>query len=182
MLEISVPGGEFWIEESEEFIHTKPQKLRLEHSLISISKWESKWKRAFLADRPKTDEQVLDYIRCMTINGDFPPETYAALSQENIDEIMAYIGDSMTATYIYKGFGNDNSSGRGEVLTSELIYYWMVCFNIPVEFQKWHLNRLLTLIDVFEAKNSTKKRKIGEIIKDNRALNEMNKARFNTRG
>lgn len=182
MLEISVPGGEFWIEETEEFIQTKPQKLRLEHSLISISKWEAKWKRAFLSNKPKTNEQILDYVRCMTINGDFPLETYAALSQQNVDDIKAYIDDSMTATYIYKGFGNDNSSGRGEVVTSELIYYWMVCFNIPVEFQKWHLNRLLTLIDVFEAKSSTKKRKIGEIIKDNRALNEMNKARFHTRG
>lgn len=180
MLEITIPEQEFFNEATNEFITVKPQTIKLEHSLVSVSKWESKWKKPFLDQKKKTREETIDYIRCMTITQNVSPLVYMGLSSKNIEEIAAYVEDSQTATWF-----NDTNKPRGqrEVLTSELIYYWMVAFNIPIECQKWHLSRLLTLIKICNIKNQ-KPKKMGKraVMSDNRALNAARRARLNSKG
>lgn len=180
MLRITVPAAEFWDEIHEEFIYKKEQTLQLEHSLVSLSKWESKWNKAFLGKQEKTDEEILDYVRCMTLTQNVDPEVYTQLSAANYLEINAYIEAPMTATY----FSEDKQAkGNREVVTSELIYYWMISYNIPVEFQKWHLNRLLTLIRVCNIKNSPpKKRSKRELMRRNAALNAARRSRLGSKG
>lgn len=180
MLRIVVPATEFFDEINEAFIYKKEQHLQLEHSLVSLSKWESKWNKAFLGKQEKTDEEIIDYVRCMTLTQNVDPSVYSRLSAENYAAINAYIEAPMTATYFHE---DKNSKGGKDVVTSELIYYWMISYNIPVEFQKWHLNRLLTLIRVCNMKNSPpKKRSRREILQRNAALNAANKRRFNSKG
>lgn len=181
LLVITVPKGEFWDEAKEEFFYTKGGVLKLEHSLISISKWESKWCIPFF-DSEKTDEQVLDYLKCMTLNSEaVDPELYNRLSQSNIRAINEYIAAPKTATVI-----NENSKTKskvGEFITSELIYYWMIAYNVPVEFEKWHINRLLTLIRVCSEKNKPdKKMSRKQIMAQNKARNAARKARLGTKG
>lgn len=180
MLEITIPEKEFWDESREMFLKTKPVKLVLEHSLISLSKWESKWKKPFLGKEDKTSAEVLDYVRCMTINKNVPPYTYRALTNEDINKITDYLDDKMTATTINR---NNRSNTRPEVVTSEVIYYWMILNGIPFECEKWNLNRLLTLIEVCEIKSGgTKKMSRGDIIRQNAALNAARRAKLNSRG
>lgn len=180
MLKITVPASEFWDEVNESFIYKKEQALQLEHSLVSLSKWESKWNKAFLGKQEKTDEEVIDYVRCMTLTQNIDPEVYTRLSADNYTRINAYIEAPMTATY----FSEDKQSkGSREVVTSELIYYWMISYNIPVEFQKWHLNRLLTLIRVCSVKNNPpKKRSKRDLMRRNTALNAARRRQLNSRG
>ena len=180
MLQITIPDTELYDERKGEFVSVKGQTLQLEHSLVSLSKWESKWCKSFLSNSNKTDEEVLDYIRCMTITQNVDPDIYNYLSPDNIVKINKYIEAPMTATY----FSEDNSKKGGrEVVTSELIYYWMIALNIPFKCEKWHLNRLLTLIRVCNIKNSPpKKRSRKEILSRNAALNAARKQQFNTRG
>ena len=156
MLQITIPSTEKWDESKNEFIQTKAQTLQLEHSLVSLSKWESKWKKIFLSEKEKTYEETLDYVKCMTLTQNVDPEVYYNLTQENIDAINKYIDDKMTATY----FTEDKRAGNrsSEQISSELIYYWMIALNIPFECQKWHLNRLLTLIKVCNIKNQPPKK------------------------
>lgn len=180
MLRIIVPAAEFFDEIKEEFIYKKEQQLQLEHSLVSLSKWESKWNKAFLGKQEKTEEEILDYVRCMTLTQNVDPEVYTRLSAENYSAINAYIESPMTATCFFE---EKQQRRNKDTVTSELIYYWMISYNIPVEFQKWHLNRLLTLIRVCNMKNSPpKKRSRREIMQRNAALNAANKRRFNSRG
>ena len=180
MLQITTQPVEFFDEKTQEFINKKAQVLQLEHSLISISKWEQKWHKAFLTNKEKSLEETIDYIRCMTLNRDVDPFCYYFISSEDIDRIDQYISDSMTATY----FRDDKTPNRSsEVVTSELIYYWMISLNIPFECQKWHLNRLLTLIKVCQIKNSPpKKRSKREIMAQNAALNAARRKRLNSKG
>ena len=186
MLQIIVPARkehDLWDEERQEFIPipaTKEQKLQLEHSLIALSKWESKWCKPFFSKIEKTNEEVIDYIRCMTITTNVKPEIYYALTNKNITEVMNYINADMTATTF-----SDKKRGNGsrEKITSELIYYWMIAFNIPFECEKWHLNRLLTLIRICEIKNEPqKKMSKGELASRNRALNAARKAKLQSHG
>ena len=180
MLRIIVPAAEYFDEINEEFIYKKEQTLQLEHSLVSLSKWESKWNKAFLGKQEKTDEEILDYVRCMTLTQNVDPEVYSRLSAENYAAINAYIEAPMTATCF---FDERKGQKRKETVTSELIYYWMISYNIPVEFQKWHLNRLLTLIRVCNVKNTPpKKRRQREIMKRHAAINAANRKRFNSKG
>lgn len=180
MLEITVPAVEMFDESKQEFIEVKEQTLQLEHSLVSLSKWESKWHKAFLSKREKTLEETLDYIRCMTITKNVDPSVYYRLSQENVNEINQYIEDPMTATYIPEDL---QASGRGDIVTSELIYYWMISLNIPQEYQKWHLNRLLSLIKVCNLKNMpNKKISQAEIMRRNTAINETRRKQMHTTG
>lgn len=180
MLKITVPAAELWDEVNEEFVYTKEQTLQLEHSLVSLSKWESKWNKAFLGKQEKTDEEILDYVRCMTLTQNVDPEVYTRLSDDNYSKINAYIEAPMTATCF---FDDKQSKISRETVTSELIYYWMITYNIPVDFQKWHLNRLLTLIRVCNIKNSPpKKRSTRELMRHNSALNAARKSRLKTRG
>lgn len=180
MLRITVPAAEFFDEVREEFVYTKEVTLQLEHSLVSLSKWESKWNKAFLGKQEKTDEEILDYVRCMTLTQNVDPEVYTRLSAQNYAAINAYIEAPMTATYFSE---DEQSKGNREVVTSELIYYWMISYNIPVEFQKWHLNRLLTLIRVCNIKNSPpKKRSKRDLMRRNAALNAARRNRLGSKG
>lgn len=180
MLQLAIPPSNYWNEELEEFVTTKGAVLQLEHSLISLSKWESKWKKPFLVAKPHTEEETIDYIRCMTLTQNVDPLVYYALRNEHIDQVSAYIDDPMTATTI-----QDRKPGRNrpEVVTSELIYYWMVAHQIPFECQKWHLNRLLILIRVCNIKNAPPE-KMGrrETLAHNRQLNASRLAARGTRG
>lgn len=179
MLKITVPGLELYDEEKNEFINYKDQTLQLEHSLVSISKWEAKWHKPFLSDEDKTLEEIIDYIKCMTITQNVKSDVYDRLTSDNIQTINDYIQDSMTATT----FSDDKNTGKKEIVTSEIIYYWMVTYNIPMECQKWHLNRLLTLVKVCTIKNSPpKKMSNSEIISRNKALNAARRKKMNTKG
>lgn len=180
MLQITVPATEEWDESKQEFVYTKETTLQLEHSLVSLSKWESKWCKPFLSDEDLTEEETIDYIKCMTITQNVNPEVYKCLTQENIYQVRDYISAPMTATYFSK---ERNGRPSREIVTSELIYYWMISLNIPFECQKWHLNRLLTLIRVCNIKNKPpKKMSRREIMERNTALNESRRKQLNTKG
>ena len=180
MLTITVPEMELWDECNQEFIFTKGGDLQLEHSLVSLSKWESKWCKPFFSKQEKTREETIDYIRCMTLTRNVSPNIYRCLTAKNIQDINAYIEAPMTATW----FTNDkNKSGSREQITSELIYYWMIALNIPFECQKWHINRLLTLIKVCSIKNQpSKKMSRREIMSRNAALNAARRRQLGTHG
>ena len=182
MLLITIPAEESWDDSKEEFVITRNAiTLQLEHSLVSLAKWESKWHKAFLSRNQKTADEILDYIKCMTITQNVNPETYNYLTKDNITQIQEYIDDPMTATVISEN--NNNSKGSRETVTAELIYYWMITSNIPVEFQKWHLNRLLTLIKVCGIKNSPpKKMSKRDIMRRNSAMNAARRKQLNSRG
>lgn len=180
MLQITLPAIDAWDESKQEFVSLKEQTLCLEHSLVSLSKWESKWNKAFLTKTEKTYEETLDYIKCMTITQNVKPEVYDRLTVQDIREINEYISAPMTATTITEIPG---SSSSRDIVTSELIYYWMVSLNIPFECQKWHLNRLLTLIKVCNAKNAPpKKMSKNEITSQYASLNAARKRKLGTRG
>lgn len=181
MLQITIPSrDDLWDESKGEFITSKEQKLVLEHSLVSLSKWESKWCKPFLSKQEKTTEETIDYIRCMTLTQNVDPEVYNFLTDDNIRDVNAYIEAPMTATW----FSNSNSVKQNrEQITAELVYYWMIALNIPFECQKWHLNRLLTLIRVCEIKNSPpKKMSRREILNRNAALNAARRKQLNSKG
>lgn len=179
MLFITVPSVEMFDDKTNRFYKTKSQDLRLEHSLVSISKWEAKWQKPFLSKDDKTIEETLDYIRCMTLTQNVPPDVYTRLTESNIEEVSKYINASMTATT----FSNKNMKPNREIITSEVIYYWMIAFNIPFECQKWHLNRLLTLINICNIKNQpAKSMSKRDIMARNKALNAQRKAQLHTKG
>lgn len=178
-IKIHIPAQELFDEEKSEFIQIKDTTLVLEHSLISVSKWESKWKKPFLDRKPKTIEEQIDYVRCMTMSSNVDPNTYYLLSKDDIDRINAYIDDPMTATW----FSKSNSKPSHEIVTAEVIYFLMISYNVPVEFEKWHLNRLLTLLKVCELKNTpSKKMSKREIMNRNRALNARRRHALHSRG
>ena len=180
MLQITIPSVELFDEVHNEFIRTKEQTLQLEHSLVSLSKWESKWHKSFLSKQEKSHEETIDYIKCMTLTQNIDPSVYNYLTNENIRQVNAYIEDPMTATY----FSDDKIAKTSrEVVTAELIYYWMIALNIPVKFEKWHLNRLLTLIKVCNIKNSPpKKRSKRDIMSRNAAINAARRKQLNSKG
>lgn len=181
MLLITIPlQSEQWDEEKEEFISSPGVTLQLEHSLVSLAKWESKWCKAFLSKNEKTAEETLDYIKCMTLNPDVDPDIYNRLTAENVKAVNEYIGAPMSATY----FSDDKQSKASrEVVTAELIYYWMIALQIPFECQYWHLNRLLTLVKVCNVKNAPpKKMSKRDIAARNAKLNAARRQQLNTRG
>lgn len=180
MLTIKVSLPEGWDEENNIFIPSKEQEIHLEHSLISLSKWESKWQKVFLSNIDKTYEETIDYIQCMTIDKNVDDAFYYNLDAENIHKINEYIRSPQSATFFYD---EDPKKINREQITSELIYYWLVALNIPFECQKWHLNRLITLIKICNIKNQPpKKRSSREIMSRNAALNAARRKRMNTKG
>lgn len=183
MLEIIVPDKELWDEANEQFINFHETKLELEHSLVAISKWEAKWHKPFLSKyTQKSNEEVIDYIRCMTLTPNVDQNIYKCLTKDNITQIDDYINNPMTATTIKK-IQTENNNNNREQITSELIYYWMLELKIPVEFQNWHINRLITLIELCEVKNTPpKKLSRAEIMRRNEAINAANRKRFKSKG
>ena len=171
---------EYYNEETSEFVSVKSTRIELEHSLISLSKWESRWNKPFLGKEQKTTEEVNDYIRCMMMTRNVPLGIEKTLTEKQLGQINDYINAPMTATTFSKF---QQQAPSREVITSELIYYWMVALNIPFECQKWHLNRLLTLIRVCSIKNTpAKQMSKTAVIERNRALNAARRKRLNTKG
>lgn len=181
MLRLTIPAREQWDERKQEFVNTKEQTLQLEHSLVSLSKWESKWEKPFLTNQAKTYEETIDYVKCMTINQNVDPAIYSCLDNSHFERINKYIEAPMTATYFSEKKGGRGSSR--EQVTSELIYYWMIALQIPMECEKWHLNRLLTLVKVCNIKNSPpKKHSRRELMSRNAALNAARRQQMNSQG
>lgn len=181
MLQIFVEGREFYNDRTNEFYMVKPTILNLEHSLISISKWEAKWCVPFISKEGKTLEQTVDYIKCMTLNPNVDPMVYECLSSSDIERVNEYVSAPMTATW-FKEDKNKPQSNR-KATTNELIYYWMIQLQIPFECQKWHLNRLLTLIRVCnEENNPPKKMSRKDLLSRNAALNAARRKKFNSKG
>ena len=179
MLQVNIPATEYYDEANNEFILIEPRTIQVEHSLISISKWEAKWNKPFMGKEEKTPEEVLDYIRCMTITQNVDPLVYRALPASEINKIKDYINAPMTATW----FNDRNKRPSNKVITSELIYYYMVANEIPFECEKWHFNRLLTLIRICGEKNQpAKKMSKREAMAQQRSLNAARRARHNSSG
>lgn len=176
------PTKEVWDESKEEFISISGKSISIEHSLLSISKWESKWNKVFLAKDPISEEQELDYIKCMTITQNITDEQFVALYLNHMREINEYINSNQSATFFRTRKSSKNSIIR-EPITSELVYYWMFMYGIPIECQKWHFSRLMNLIQIFSIKNQQpKKRSKSEIMKENTKLNRERRNKYNTNG
>lgn len=180
MFQLTIPEMEYYDEVNNIFVKTKKQKLQLEHSLVSLSKWESKWEKPFLHTDKKTLNETMDYIRCMTITQNVDPNVYGAITLAQQEQINKYLEAPMTATWFKE---NKNAKKTKEIVTAEIIYYWMVSLSIPFECQKWHLNRLLTLVRVCNLKNAPPdKMNRRDILSNNRAINEARKQQLKTNG
>jgi len=180
MLTITIPSAEYFDEDKSEFVRVEEVTVELEHSLISLSKWESKFEKPFLSEVAKTEEETLAYIAAMNRTPNIAPEVFQRLDQKTLDSINAYIESKQTATWFAEG---KHAAPSKEVITSELIYYWMVTANIPFECAEWHLNRLFTLIRVFSVKQEQpKKMGASELAAQRRALNEQRKKQYGTSG
>lgn len=179
MLTITVPGFELFNSETDEFIVFPDTTLKLEHSLVSVSKWESKWHKRFLdATVEKTNEELIDYIKCMTLTQNVNPEIYNHLSPAVVSQINDYIEDPMTATT----FSGRQTGPAQRALSAEVIYYWMIALGIPFECQKWHLNKLMTLIRVCNEKSNPKKMSKSDIYRQNSELNAIRRAAMKSKG
>lgn len=179
-LTITIPGQDLYDQETGRFITTKSTTVALEHSLLSISKWESKWHKPYLSRDARTDEEVIDYFRCMCLTPNVDPKVFYGLTKANFKAIEAYIQDPMTATTIKR---QDKKPSR-RIITSEVIYYWMAQAQIPFDpCQKWHFNRLMMLLEVAAAESQpSKKMKPNDVLRQNHALNAARRAKHNTRG
>lgn len=180
MVTIIIPKGSSFDDTTQEFVPFRDIVLQLEHSLVSISKWESKWHKPFLSKTPKTTEESIDYIRCMTTTSNVDPIVYDYITNDNIIAVSEYVDNPMTATI----FGKEHKHEiNRDIITSEIIYYWMVALQIPFQCEKWHLNRLLTLINVCNIKNQpAKKSSTKDIMSRNAMLNEQRRKELNTKG
>lgn len=174
VLDLYVPGKEFWNSELQEFIYTKDITLHLKHSLVSLTRWEQHYKRRFLDDGPKNEEEYRFYIQCMTLNKDVDPLIYTVLQEDDIKKVTDYLHDSMTATTLPK---QNNNRTNSEKLSSELIYYYMSALNIPFECEKWFLNNLIILISIASIKNNPQEKKSKPSWSSIRALNAARNAK-----
>lgn len=183
MLKITVNGPEFYNQETEEFEYPQSFEVELEHSLASVSKWESIHEKPFLDNDAKTREERLSYVQCMSFSREISPEELLVLGSEEMDRIGAYIESKQTATRFAE---MPKKPGPIKIITAEVIYYWMVSFNIPFECEHWHLNRLLTLIRVCGSETAkhkpASKSEKRDAMKRMRELNEQRKAQLGTRG
>jgi len=180
MLTITVPGVELFNDETKKFSTTETTVLELEHSLVSLSKWESKWQIPFLGKEAKTNEQIIDYIKLMCLSPGVPDETFKRLSGPNYEDINKYINATQTATWFRE---EPNQPVNREIITAEIIYYWMISLQIPLECEEWHLNRLFTLVRVLNQKNAPKKKQNTQsAAEQRRALNEARLKQYSTTG
>lgn len=180
MLFIELPGGEIHDEKTNRLTSFEARTVQMEHSLGSVSKWEALWGIPFLSDAPRTPDQTYSYLECMVINGDLPKDQVRLLPDDTLKTIVDYIGSSQTATTFVE---NPNKRPSREIITSELIYYWMVQLNIPFETDRWHLNRLLTLIRVTNIKNTpAKKQSKTAVLARYNEINAQRRAQMGTAG
>jgi hypothetical protein len=180
VLSINVTTKQGFDESTNRFVALEAFNLELEHSLVSLSKWEAFWEKPFLGKDEKTDEQTISYIRDMTLTPMVPEGIYSKLKPNDFEKINDYISKKMTATWFAE---NKSQKNDGSVITSELIYYWMVALNIPFECQHWHLNRLLTLIRVCNEKNQpAKKMSRRDLAAKQREIAERRRQQYGTRG
>lgn len=187
VLDLTIPANEYWDNVKGEFHYTKETTLHLKHSLISLTRWEQKYKRRFLDQGPNNLEEILYYIKCMTMNREpIDDLVYQSISKDDYDKVMDYIKDSMTATTLPKK-SDEEEDEKGEPLSSELIYYYMTALQIPFDCEKWHLNNLLTLIHIASIKNKSqdpnkKKQSKASIMKNYAALNKARRAKMGSSG
>jgi hypothetical protein len=182
MLTITIHGKDMFDEETQTFSTVDSLVLELEHSLVSLSKWESKWQIPFLSKNEKTDEQLFDYLYMMVLTPGVGREDLMKLTSEQIAEIQEYIQSPQSAT-TFNEYADKAPAGRGEIITAELVYFWMVTAGVPFECQHWHLNRLFSLLRIYNIKNSKQKpMSKGEIARRNRDLNAQRKAQLGTSG
>ena len=180
MLKLVVGGTESFDEATQQFVLVGGFELQLEHSLVSLSKWESEFEKPFLAEEDKTPEELIGYIKAMTLTQEVPPEVFAQLNEANFTAINTYINAKRSATWFSEAPGAPRAK---EIITSELIYYWLTVFNIPFEVENWHLNRLFTLIRVANVKSAKpEKMSRAQMAERNRALNEQRRAQLKTKG
>lgn len=180
MLRIQIPLSESFDESTSRFIVSESIEFDIEHSLVSLSKWESKYERAFLSEQPKTIEETLDYVRMMTLTPEVPPEAYGLLNGDNVKDINEYLNAKMTASFVAE---DRSSPSRPETVTSELIYYWMSSLQIPFDRELWHLNKLLMLVKVISLKNQApKKSSRADLARKHREMNAQRKAELGTSG
>src|SRR3954469_7080143 len=180
MLTITVPGQEVYDESTGLLSTVNDVHLELEHSLVSLSKWEQIFEKSFIGTETKTNDELFAYMQCMVTTPDYPAEVWLRLSEENVEKINDYISAKMTATTFLDPPGAPKTR---EVITAELIYYWMTVFNIPFECQHWHLNRLFTLIRVCNVKQSKpKKMSSAEASRQRAELNAQRRAKYGTSG
>lgn len=178
MLQIKLDKTRLFDEASEEFVYFEPTTLKLEHSLISIQKWESKWHKSFLSSSDKTLDEMMDYIRCMSLDPNVDPRFTMRLTEKEILQIKEYMDNPMTATT----FSLDQKRPNHQIITAEIIYFWMTSMNIPFECAKWHINQLLTLIQVCSIKNNPKKMSKKEAGAQRAALNKARRAKLGSSG
>lgn len=177
---IVVPDLRLFDDEKQEFVTIKGTTFKIQHSLVSLSKWEEKWHKPFLSKTQKTQEELIDYVRCMTITQNVNPEIYNYLPVSVMNEIIEYMNDPMTATTIKQ---NEKRPPNRQIITAEVIYGWMIGLNIPMDFQKWHLNKLMTLIEVVnEQNNPSKKMGKNATMAQNRSLNAARRAALHSKG
>lgn len=176
MLELDVVVADSYDETTQTFVSAEKVRVKLEHSLFTVSKWESFWEEVFLSNKEKTQKQTLSYVEMMVLNEELPPGVFHRLIENHLEEIKRYIEAPMTGL---KVVNDPNAPPSREIVSSELIYYWMISMNIPVQFEHWHLNRLMNLIQVFNRKNSPKKKMTQ---KERRDLNRQRQREWNTRG
>lgn len=187
MITVRIPKGKSYDPRHNMFYTVdKDITIQLEHSLISLQKWESRWHKPFLSTKEKTIEETIDYIRCMCLTSKVPEDVFYCIPEGEMTRITSYIDDPMTATWFREPYQSSNRPvKKKEVVTAEIIYYWMISYNIPSEYRKWNLNQLLTLIRVLNIKNDTspkKKRSRNAILNDYKSINEENKKKFETKG
>lgn len=180
MLLLSLPAVRFFNEETEEYVSLKPVQLRLEHSLISVSKWESKWHKSYLSATSFTKEEFVDYVRCMAMDSGLEvPLLARRLTVKDVEKIRAYIRDPMTATTFSK---RNDTRRKQSIITSEIVYYWMISYGIPIECEKWHLNRLLTLVEVCSLKQNSQKMSKMDAARMRASANEARRKKLGTKG
>ena len=179
-IEISIPETRLWDPIKEEFLYVKEQKLLLEHSLLSISKWEARWKKPYL-NSDKTPVEIVDYLKCMTLTKHVDPNVYYAIPEAELQRLQEYITDPMTATTITNH--EQKKSNKKEIITAEILYWQMAQLNIDLEWEKRHLNRLLTLIQVCAIKSQPpKKMSKADVMRQNKALNAARRKKYHSRG
>ena len=178
MLQLKLPKIRLFKEATEEYVYYEPLTVKLEHSLISIQRWESKWHKSFLSAESLTQEELFDYIRCMSLNPDIDPTFVSRLTPDDFNKIREYMNEPMTATVIHR---SKPRGGRPPIITAELIYYWMTAYNIPFECSKWHIKQLLTLVEVCSVKSNPGGKTRGTAA-ERAAMNKARRAKTGSKG